>query len=1253
MEVLKTVIGQRILVLDGAMGTMLQQYGFDDEKFRGDIFRELKGPLVSNFDLLTLSQPQAVKEVHNSYLQAGADIITTNTFSSNSLSLSDYSAEKYVRLLNYQAARLARESADSFTASDPSKPRFVAGSMGPTNKSCSISPRVEEPGYRAVTFEELRSAYKIQAEALLDGGVDLLLIETVFDTLNAKAALFAIDEIRQERGCEIPVMLSATVSGNSGRLLSGQGVEAFLISVSHAPLFSVGLNCSFGADLLKPWMRILSGAASLPVSLYPNAGLPDEDGRYGHTPEIMAKYTEYYLKEGLVNIVGGCCGTTPEHIRLIAKLAERYKPRKVPVVKKGERVLKLSGLNPVVVSPEINFVNIGERTNVAGSKRFLKLIKEENYEEAVRVAAEQVSNGAQIIDVSMDDGMVDGVKAMTTFLNLAGADPAIAAVPVMLDSSRWDIIEAGLKAIQGKGVVNSISLKEGEAVFVERARLIRRYGAAAVVMAFDEQGQATSPERVREIFERSFELLTSKVNFPPEEIIFDPNVFPVSTGMESDLNNGVNFFESVRWIKKRFPLSNISGGVSNVSFSFRGNDRVREAVNSAFLYHAVSAGMSMGIVNPQSATLYNTIPADLLELVEDVLLNRKANATERLTGYALKEAGQPAATEEKTDNWFDLPLRERVSRTLVTGDERYLKEDIEEARKESGNPVQVIEDYLIKGMAEVGELFECGKMFLPQVIKSARVMKKALSFILPYISDNDSSSLISGESDSQTGDADTRPGMLHKTGELHKRGCIVLATVDGDIHDIGKNIISSVLSCYQFRIVDLGVMVPASAIIEAAVRERADIIGVSGLITPSLGKMEVLLKEMESLGIKIPVMIGGATTSLIHTAVRLAPLYSGDVVYVPDASKVVSAAVSLIDSKEEYSSLLRQKYDKIREENSIRKNLEKLIPLSEARENRLNTDWDNYKPTVPELDESIVLTPPLSRLTEYIDWEQFFTAWQLKAGKTGLSKEAAAGRESVVSDALRLINKADKERLIKPVGICRIFKANSSGYDDIEIYGSDEEEHPAPIILHTLRQQAKKPVSGKIRSVNSCNLALADFVMPAECGRKDYIGAFFVTAGVEAEIFEESFLRESDQYNAIMVRLISDRIAEAFSEYLHRKVRMEFWGYGSNEEEKNQMNQKSFTGIKPAPGYPALPDHTAKEMIWKLLDVNKITGATLTGSMAMRPASSVAGFYFAHPLSKYFSVGKILLDQIEDYASRKGVTAADAKKWLEPWLSQK
>ncbi|MCK9305033.1 MAG: methionine synthase [Bacteroidales bacterium] len=1239
MEILKTVIGQRILVLDGAMGTMLQRYGFDDEKFRGDIFRELKGPLVSNFDLLTLSQPQAVKEVHNRYLQAGADIITTNTFSSNSLSLSDYSAEKYVRLLNYQAARLARESADSFTSSDPSKPRFVAGSMGPANKSCSISPKVEEPGYRAVTFEELRSAYKLQAEALLDGGVDLLLVETVFDTLNAKAALFAIDEIRQERGCEIPVMLSATISGNSGRLLSGQSVEAFLISVSHSPLFSIGLNCSFGADLLKPWMRILSSTASVPVSLYPNAGLPDEDGRYGHTPEIMARYTEEYLKEGLVNIVGGCCGTTPEHIKLIAELAERYKPRRVPVPKKEERALKLSGLNPLVVSPEINFVNIGERTNVAGSKKFLNLIREEKYEEAVRIAADQVANGAQIIDVSMDDGMVDGVKAMTTFLNLAGADPAIAAVPVMLDSSRWDIIEAGLKVIQGKGVVNSISLKEGEEVFVERARLIRRYGAAAVVMAFDEQGPATNPERVREIFERSFALLTLRANFPQEEIIFDPNVFPVSTGMESDLNNGVNFFESVRWIKKRFPLSNISGGVSNVSFSFRGNNKVREAVNSAFLYHAVTAGMGMGIVNPQSATLYNTIPAGLLELVEDVLLNRKPGATERLTEYALKENEQLSVTEEKSDNRSDLPLRERIINALVTGDERYLSEDIEEARIESGNPVQVIEDYLIKGMAEVGELFECGKMYLPQVIKSARVMKQALSFILPYINSNKGN--------------DTQ--IKTTSGRLQERGCIVLATVDGDIHDIGKNIISSVLSCYQFRIVDLGVMVPASLIIEAAVREKADIIGVSGLITPSLAKMEILLREMESLGMKTPVIIGGATTSQRHTAIRLAPLYSGDVVHVPDASKVVNAAISLISSKEEYSSELRKKYEKIREENSANKSREKLISLSEARENRLRIEWGSYKPPIPDLEETIVLTPSLSILTEYIDWEQFFVAWQLNAGKAGLSEEAAAGRERLLSDALRLIDKADKEGLIKPVGICKIFKANSCGYDDIEIYGSDEEE--PPVILHTLRQQAKKPVSGKSNSVrssvNSKNLALADFVMPAECGRKDYIGAFFVTAGVEAEGFEESFERESDHYYAIMARLISDRIAEAFSEYLHEKVRRELWGYESKCEDENQKNREDFRGIRPAPGYPALPDHTAKEIIWKLLDVNKITGATLTGSMAMKPASSVSGFYFAHPLAKYFSVGKILPDQVEDYAFRKGITVSEANKWLEPWISKR
>ena len=1202
MKDLKNIVNERIVVLDGAMGTMLQRFEFDELQFRGDLFKEWQKPLSGFFDLLTISQPWAVRQVHESYLEAGADIISTNTFNSNAISLSGYSLEEYAYQLNYNAAKIAREAADGFNSRNHLKPRFVAGVLGPTSKSGSISPSVDRPGDRAITFDRLRDAYKFQAEALLDGGADLLLVETVFDTLNAKAALYAIDLIREKRGKEIQVMLSATISGKSGRLLSGQSIEAFITSVSHAPLLSIGLNCSFGADLLKPWMRSLSTGTSLCTSVHPNAGLPGIDGQYEHTPEIMAGYIKDYLKEGLVNIVGGCCGTTPEHIRMIAELAKDCAPRRIAAFKLNERRLKLSGIDSLVVDKDSNFVNIGERTSVSGSRKFLRLVKEKRFEEAVEVAAEQVRGGAQILDVNMDDGMVDGVRAMEDFLNLIASEPDIASVPVMLDSSRWEIIEQGLKVLQGKGVVNSISLKEGEGSFVERAREIRRYGAAVVVMAFDEQGQGSSPERVKNICRRSYDLLTEKVNFPPEDIIFDPNVFPVGTGVEEHRSNGTNFLESVKWIREIFPLSNVSGGVSNVSFSFRGNNTVREAINSAFLYHSVANGMRMGIVNPETLVIYDGIAPELMTLAEDVLLNRNEGATERLVEYARDHSEDKREEIDRSGYWSELSPQERISRALVRGVETYLEEDIEQARRESGDPVKVIEDYLIKGMSVVGELFESGKMFLPQVIRSARVMKKAVSYLLPYLEKRESCGL---------------EGEIRER-DLQSAGKIVLATVEGDIHDIGKNIVSAVLSCYNYTIRDVGVMVPAAKIIEAALEEGADIIGVSGLITPSLAKMENLLREMQSAGLKIPVIIGGATTTKIHTAVRLVPLYDGPVIYVSDASKVVTVVNSLMRTREQFLELINEEYAALREEHSSEKNHRRLLSIDEARENRLRIDWEKYNPPVPRRSSTVLLTPSVQELMEFVDWEQFFKAWELKSGATG-SESGDSGRllseerGRILRDARELAEKIIKMNSIQPLGLCGIYPANSNNGEDIEIY---DVKGNTLAILHTLRQQAVKGEKGN-------NISLADFVMPSKYGKKDYIGLFFVTTGFGFDKIEKDFRQESDEYNAIMARLLADRLAEAFSEYMHQQVRREIWGYSSEKEEvKADGGTAGFRGIRPAPGYPSLPDHSVKQIIWDVLDVNKKTGASLTDSFMMHPVSSVCGFYFAHPLSRYFSVGR-------------------------------
>ncbi len=1223
---------EKVLILDGAMGTMLQRYKFSEEDFRGAIFMDFPHSLKGNNDLLSLTQPNAVKNIHRQYLEAGADIIETNTFSSTTVGMSDYHLEEYVYRINFESARLAREAADEYSALTPNKPRFVAGSMGPTNRTAGISPDVNDPGFRAITFDELKDAYRLQADALLDGGVDILLVETVFDTLNAKAALFAIEEAKRSRkegglvGADVPVMLSGTVTDASGRTLSGQTVEAFLISVSHIPLLSIGLNCAFGPDQLKQYVRRLAEATSLNISAHPNAGLPNEFGEYDQSAKIMANHIKGYLEEGLLNIVGGCCGTTPEHIKALSELVKYYKPR---VAKESAKTLKLSGLEPLIITPYTNFVNVGERTNVAGSKKFLNLIKEENYCEAVEIARAQVEGGAQIIDVNMDDAMIDGVRAMTGFLNMIAAEPDIARVPVMVDSSRWKIIEAALKVIQGKGVVNSISLKEGEAAFVERASKIRQYGAAVIVMAFDEVGQADSFMRRIDICKRSYDILVNVVGFPAEDIIFDPNIFPVATGMEEHRKNGVDFFAATKWIKENLPFAGVSGGVSNVSFSFRGNNRVREAMHSSFLYHAIKNGMTMGIVNPEMLEVYDEIDKELLEYVEDVLLDRRDDATERLVTFAETLRDNGKKSEKPVLEWRGGALQERITHALVKGVEEYIDSDVEEAREKEANPVEVIEKYLMNGMNVVGDLFGSGKMFLPQVVKSARVMKRAVATLLPYIT----AQKLSGVS---------------KSGSSSS-GKIVMATVKGDIHDIGKNIVSVVLSCNNYEIIDLGVMVSADTIIDTAVRERADIIGLSGLITPSLEEMTGVVKELERRGLRIPVLIGGATTSKIHTAVKIAPEYSGVVVHVSDASRAVPVVRNLLGSNSScFAATVKEEYRILLEGHLQRARDKEIISLEMARENKFKANWNLFCPHSPKKAGIQVVNVPVDELIPYIDWTPFFRLWNLNGRYPAILNDEKWGEEATVlfRDAQKLLEVVSERtgtngNLNAPTGVCGVFKANSSG-DDIEVYNNSNNLGDNEIVAHliTLRQQkaVKEGVS---------NYALADFIAPKDCGREDYIGLFCVTAGDGIEKIAQEYAVAGDDYSSIIVKALGDRLAEAFAEYLHEKVRKEIWGYAADENlSKADLIAVNYSGIRPAPGYPACPDHLEKETIWKLLGVEKAIGVKLTENMAMYPASSVSGYYFSHPESKYFGLGKIGRDQLADYASRRGISIVEAEKWL-------
>lgn len=1227
VERLERLLKERIVVLDGAMGTMIQAHKLDEASFRGEQFKDWTRELAGHNDLLSLTQPDLVREIHREYLEAGADIIETNTFNSQSASLADYRMEALAYELNVAGARNARYAVDAFMAAHPERACFVAGAMGPTNKTASLSPDVHNPAYRAITYDQLVKAYYEQARGLVDGGADLLLVETVFDSLNSKAALFAVEKLFEDIGRRLPVMVSFTITDKSGRTLSGQTVAAYWTSISHLPLLSVGINCALGADQMRPFIEELSGLAPIPVSCYPNAGLPNAFGGFDESPEAMGADLRDFAQNSWVNLVGGCCGSTPEHIRAIAAAVRDLPPRVPPQV---ERYTRLAGLEPLVIRPETNFVNIGERTNVAGSPKFAKLIKENKYEEALGIARQQVENGAQMIDINMDEAMLDSEQAMTTFLNLVASEPDISRVPVMVDSSKWSVIEAGLKCIQGKPVVNSISLKEGEAKFLEQAKLIRRYGAAVIVMAFDERGQADTFARKTEVCERSYKLLTEKVGFPAEDIIFDPNILTVATGMEEHNNYAVDFIEAARWIKQHLPGCKISGGVSNISFSFRGNNVVREAMHSAFLYHAIQAGLDMGIVNAGQLAVYEEVPKDLLELVEDVLLNRRPDATERLIKFAeaIKPKDKAAVVEDAA--WRKGSVEERLSHALVRGVADFIEQDIEEARQKYLKPLAVIEGPLMSGMNVVGDLFGAGKMFLPQVVKSARVMKKAVAYLQPFM-----------EAEKQAG------------GNYRAQGRILLATVKGDVHDIGKNIVGVVLGCNNYEVIDLGVMVPADKILETARERNVDMIGLSGLITPSLDEMVHVAKEMQRTGLTLPLLIGGATTSKAHTAVKIAPAYQSPVVHVLDASRAVGVAGKLLspEHKPGFTENTRTEYDNIRQQHAGAKE-KPLLKLEEARRRRLAADWSGYTPPRPAFIGARalssrapaaapdVLPVTLEELVPYIDWSPFFHTWEIR-GRYPAILDNPAARE-LFEDAQTLLKDIVANQRFEPRAVYGFFAANSVG-DDVELY-TDESRGQVLDTLHFLRQQADKPAGQP-------NYSLADFVAPKSTGLADYVGAFAVSAGFGADELCRQFERANDDYNSIMVKALADRLAEAMAEWLHQRARVD-WGFGRDENLSNEeLIRERYRGIRPAPGYPACPDHTEKETLWRLIEVRQRTGIEITESYAMWPGASVSGFYFSHPESKYFAVGKLGRDQVLDYAARKGMAREAVEKWLGPYLS--
>jgi 5-methyltetrahydrofolate--homocysteine methyltransferase len=1216
---LKQILDRRIMILDGAMGTVIQTYNLTEDDYRGTQFADHPKSVRLNNDLLTITRPKIIEEIHRQYLEAGADIIETDTFNATTVSQAEYGLEGIVRELNLAGAACARRAADRFMAEHPNRQCFVAGSIGPTSRSASVSGDVNNPAARGITFDQLRDSYYQQVQALVDGGVDLLLLETIFDTLNAKAALFAIEQYFDNAGSRIPLMVSVTIVDQSGRNLSGQTVEAFWNSVSHADMLSVGINCALGAKQMRPYIEELSQIADVYVSCYPNAGLPNAFGGFDETPERMAADLLDFASNGWVNIVGSCCGSTPLHTRAIADAVGGVAPR---VIARPEPYARFSGLEPLTLRPDTNFVNIGERTNITGSPKFSKLILAGQYEQAVAIARQQVEGGAQIVDVNMDEGMLDSEQAMTTFLNFIASEPDIARVPVMVDSSKWSVIEAGLKCLQGKSIVNSISLKEGEELFEQRARLVHRYGAAMVVMAFDEKGQADTAERKVEICTRAYRILTEKAAIAPQDIIFDPNILTVATGIEEHNNYAVAFIEATRQIKATLPGCKVSGGVSNISFSFRGNNTVREAMHSAFLYHAIRAGLDMGIVNAGQLGIYEEIPKDLLELVEDVLLNRRADATERLLTFAdsVKQTGKAAVAE---DAWRRGTVEERLSHALVRGIVDHIESDTEEARQKYARPLEVIEGPLMAGMNVVGDLFGSGKMFLPQVVKSARVMKKAVAHLLPYM-----------EAEKEA------------SGRRQAEAKIVMATVKGDVHDIGKNIVGVVLGCNNYEIVDLGVMVPADKILNAAKESGADMIGLSGLITPSLDEMVHVAKEMERQGFKVPLLIGGATTSRVHTAVRIAPAYSQPVVHVLDASRAVGV-VGQLKSRELSTAFVeenRRDQERTREKHRSPKT-QRLLPLDEARRRKLAIDWPAYEPPRPAFTGIRVFdSVPLEDIVPYIDWTPFFHAWELRGMYPKILETDDVGPKAkeLFDDAQRLLQQIVREHLLTARAVMGFFPANSAG-DDIHVY-ADESRTQAIGVFHTLRQQIEKPA-------NEPNLALADFVAPAESGRADYLGLFAVTAGIGIEKIVREFESSHDDYNAIMTKALADRLAEGLAELLHKRARDE-WGFGRDEAASYQdYIHERYRGIRPAPGYPACPDHTEKCLLFSMLHAEKNTGIRLTESLAMYPAASVSGMFFSHPDSRYFAVGKIDRDQITDYAARKGMARQEIERWLGPYLN--
>jgi len=1212
----RQAIKERILILDGAMGTMIQRHKLTEEDYRGDRFSEYHMDIKGNNELLSLTQPQIIAEIYQQYYEAGADIVETNTFSANSISQADYDMTELAYEMNVESAKIAKAVADIYTQYNPAKPKYVAGALGPTNRTASLSPDINNPGYRAVSFDDLKESYYEQAKALADGGVDIFLVETIFDTLNAKAALYAIQEVLEEVQRDIPIMISGTITDASGRTLSGQTTEAFWISVKHAKPLTIGFNCALGAKELRPYLNELSKIADCYVSAYPNAGLPNELGEYDQGPDEMANLIRDFLANNMVNLIGGCCGTTPKHIEAMATAASEYAPRPIPTIRP---ISQYAGLEPLNVRDDLNFINIGERTNVTGSRKFARLIKDGKYSEALSVAQQQVNGGAQIIDVNMDEGLLDSKAVMKEFLNLMMSEPDIAKLPIMIDSSKFEVIEEGLKCVQGKCIVNSISMKEGVEEFKRQAKILRKYGAATVVMAFDEDGQADTIERKVEICKRAYDILVNDIDFDPTDIIFDPNVFAVATGIEEHNPYAINFIEATRKIKAACPHAKISGGVSNISFSFRGNNAVREAMHSAFLYHAIHAGMDMGIVNAGMMEIYEDIPKDLLQLVEDVLFNRSPDATERLTDYAerVKGGGKKLVKDLK---WREATVQERLSHSLVRGIQEFIDEDTEEARKQYPSAINVIEGPLMDGMNVVGDLFGAGKMFLPQVVKSARVMKKSVAYLTPFIEEE-------------------------KAGKVETNGKILMATVKGDVHDIGKNIVGVVLSCNNYEIIDLGVMVSADKIIKAAQEHNVDIIGLSGLITPSLDEMVYVASEMERLGMKIPLLIGGATTSKLHTALKIDPEYSGPVVYVLDASRSVTVASNLLNTErvDKYKTSIKEEYVGVREQRKNRSHIKECITIQEARNKPLLLNWDDYSAPIPnQLGITVLNEIKIEEITQYIDWTPFFSSWQMKGKYPAILEDDVIGVEAqkLYDDANRMLEKIIIDKTITAKAIFGIFSANSKG-DDVVI----DNNRGMQEVMYFLRQQRKK-APGKTYA------SLSDFIAPAS--HNDYLGMFAVTAGIGIEKIVAQYEADHDDYNAIMCKAVCDRLAEALAEKLHYDVRTDYWGYEAKSViDYEEMIKERYQGIRPAPGYPACPDHTGKDAIWKLLDVENKIGIKLTESKAMYPAASVSGFYFGHPDSKYFGLGVIDKDQIIDYATRKEITIEEAERILAPSLNYK